>query len=64
MLTVADDGAGFDPAHAPAGTGLANMRDRVDSAGGSLEVSSTPGHGTRLRVVIPSRVPAPVDAGG
>jgi signal transduction histidine kinase len=64
VLTVADDGAGFDPAQAPAGTGLANIRDRVDSAGGSLEVSSTPGHGTRLRVVIPSRVPAPVDAGG
>jgi len=64
VLTVSDDGVGFDPAQAGGGTGLANIRDRVDSAGGSLEVSSTPGHGTRLRVVIPSRVPAPVEAGG
>jgi signal transduction histidine kinase len=54
VLTVTDDGAGFDPARA-AGTGLANMRDRMDSAGGTLEVTSTPGRGTRVRAVIPSR---------
>jgi signal transduction histidine kinase len=53
-LTITDDGAGFDPAQATAGAGLANMRDRVDSVGGELEVTSTPGHGAMVRAVIPA----------
>ena len=55
-LTVTDDGSGFDPAGVTSGTGLANIRDRVDAAGGAVEVSSARGQGTRLRVVFP--VPA------
>jgi signal transduction histidine kinase len=54
-LTVTDDGAGFDPARAGVGTGLANIRDRVDSLGGTLEVTSAPGRGTRVRAVVPAR---------
>ena len=63
-LTISDDGPGFDPAQVSTGSGLANMRDRVDSAGGTLELDSEPGRGTRLRVVIPSRALAVVEAGG
>jgi signal transduction histidine kinase len=44
---VADDGAGFDPARAQ-GSGLTNMRDRVEAVGGSLEITSRPGAGTRV----------------
>ncbi len=58
-LMVADDGAGFDPGQAATGAGLANIRDRVDSAGGRWELDSTPGTGTRLRVVLPARRLAP-----
>ena len=42
-FTVEDDGAGFDPAATPPGAGLANMRDRVESLGGTLTAESVPG---------------------
>ena len=35
-FSIADDGAGFDPARIPRGTGLTNMRDRLESLGGGL----------------------------
>ncbi|WP_426561038.1 sensor histidine kinase [Angustibacter sp. McL0619] len=63
-LTVADDGSGFDPALVSSGSGLVSMRDRVDSAGGALELTSVPGRGTRLRAVIPSPDLATAEAGG
>ncbi|MEU8118464.1 sensor histidine kinase [Spirillospora sp. NPDC049024] len=52
-LDVSDDGAGFDPT-APAGFGLAGMRERVAQAGGRLAISSTPGSGTVLTVEAPA----------
>jgi signal transduction histidine kinase len=61
-LTVVDEGSGFDPARATGGTGLANMRDRLDSVGGSLEVGAAPGQGTRLRITIPA-LPSAVAVG-
>ena len=53
---VTDDGRGFDPATTARGSGLQNMVDRVEAIGGTLEVRSAPGAGTRLigRVPIPS----------
>ena len=57
-VAVTDDGLGFDPAAASGGSGLANMRDRLDSAGGALEVLTGPAAGTRVRAVLPVRVPA------
>jgi signal transduction histidine kinase len=63
-LTVTDDGSGFDPAHVTSGTGLANMTDRVDSVGGTVELVSEPGRGTRVRAVIPSRELSSVQRGG
>jgi signal transduction histidine kinase len=53
---VIDDGAGFDAATVKKGAGLTNMMDRVDAIGGSVEVISQPGAGTRVR----GDVPAPV----
>jgi signal transduction histidine kinase len=49
---VTDDGRGFDPATVE-GSGLTNMRDRVEAVGGALDVSSTPGSGTTVRGRIP-----------
>ena len=53
-LTVTDDGTGFDQTHpaAASGTGLANMRDRLDAVGGTVEVASLPGTGTTVTAVI------------
>ena len=53
-LTVEDDGAGFDPASTPGGSGLANIRDRVESVGGTVRTESAPGRGTRVCAVLPS----------
>lgn len=52
-FTVADDGIGFDPADAGGGTGLTNMRDRVEALGGQLEFRATPGGGATVRGWIP-----------
>ena len=49
-VTVHDDGAGFDPAQVgPASTGLRNsVRRRLQDAGGTAEVISSPGEGTTV----------------
>ena len=60
-ITVTDDGRGFDPGAGGAGTGLTGLRERVESVGGRLTVSTAPGLGTRVAVVLP--VDAPVGAG-
>ncbi len=52
---VADDGQGFDPATGARGTGLQNMTDRLDAIGGSLQITSAPGDGTRVLGRIPIR---------
>jgi signal transduction histidine kinase len=54
-LEVADDGRGFDlgPAGAAGRLGLASMRDRARAAGGRLELSSRPGAGTTVRLLLP-----------
>jgi signal transduction histidine kinase len=50
-VEIADDGVGgADPAH---GSGLWGLADRVVTFGGTLQVESTPGHGTRLAAGIP-----------
>ncbi|GGP92164.1 sensor histidine kinase [Streptosporangium pseudovulgare] len=53
-LDVFDDGVGFDPAVRSAGYGLAAMRERAGSVGGTLTVESAPGEGTALCLRIPS----------
>lgn len=61
---VEDDGIGFDPATTPVGTGLANLRDRIESAGGTLTTGTAPGGGTRIRAHLPAdRLRDPVPAG-
>ncbi len=65
-IVVEDDGSGFDPEAAGAGSGLGSMRDRVESLGGALAVTSRAGHGTTVSAWIPlaiaaRRLPEPVD---
>jgi signal transduction histidine kinase len=52
---VRDSGAGFDPKAHRAGSGLANMRDRIEAVGGSLTITSRVGHGTAVRGRVPLR---------
>ncbi|HKO25908.1 MAG TPA: histidine kinase [Solirubrobacteraceae bacterium] len=46
---VRDCGAGFSPEVANSGSGLSNMRDRVEAVGGTLEIRSRRGRGTLVR---------------
>jgi signal transduction histidine kinase len=52
VVTVSDDGAGFDGATDPAGQGLKNLRERASAIGGAFTLRSTPGRGTALEVVL------------
>ncbi|NPA06642.1 MAG: HAMP domain-containing protein [Chloroflexi bacterium] len=55
-LLVHDDGRGFDPARAARrGVGLHSMAERVQAIGGSFQVKSAPGAGTRIHVTVPLR---------
>ena len=51
-LRIADNGRGFVPGETPADhLGLGIMRERAEAAGARLEIESSPGQGTRLRLV-------------
>jgi signal transduction histidine kinase len=53
---VRDGGQGFDPDQKlvpPHGWGLAGMRERVESLGGSLSIRAAPGQGTLIEAAIP-----------
>jgi two-component system NarL family sensor kinase len=69
VLTITDDGTGFDPASvaqyvADGHTGLGSLFARFDAMGGAMDIDSRRGHGTQVTVtspqepVIPSSVPA------
>ena len=51
LLKIADDGIGFNVADSSKsrGHGLTGMRERAESVGGKLTVSSSPGRGTEVR---------------
>jgi signal transduction histidine kinase len=52
-FTIADDGRGYDPAVASDSAGTQNMADRIGALGGSLQIDSSPGHGTKVSGRIP-----------
>ncbi|HEY1011713.1 MAG TPA: sensor histidine kinase [Herpetosiphonaceae bacterium] len=60
-LVVADDGCGFEPelvlarsADTAAHLGLSGMQERVQLLGGTIEIWSRPGQGTRITILVPS----------
>ncbi len=58
VLTVADDGQGFDvdAALAEDRFGLRGMQERAELVGGALEVTSAPGQGTTVRLTVEDAV--------
>ncbi|MEA2479730.1 MAG: hypothetical protein QOJ07_1652 [Thermoleophilaceae bacterium] len=54
IVLVRDDGRGFDPGRRGSGLGLIGMRERVELAGGRLEVDSRPAGPTTVRAVVPA----------
>ena len=52
LLSISDDGRGFDPVQVrPKGLGLGIMDERAQAIGASLTVESQPGHGTQVTVL-------------
>jgi len=47
-IVVQDDGCGFRPDTTATGNGLTNMKRRLENIGGSCEVDSQPGKGTKV----------------
>ena len=60
-IMVVDEGIGFDAHGAPplSGFGLAQLRERVRAAGGTLDLDAVIGEGCRATVRLPSPTPAP-----
>jgi two-component system NarL family sensor kinase len=64
VLTVADDGAGFEPSIvdqrvAEGHIGLASLQARFDAMGGAMTIDSRVGDGTRVTVTSPPEPAAP-----
>jgi signal transduction histidine kinase len=55
-LTVVDNGVGCRPGGRE-GSGLSNMRQRVEPLGGRVDIDSRPGWGTAVAVVLPTHAP-------
>ena len=57
-VEIADDGRGFDPLLLDRTgwprLGLQTMRERAQAIGGTFDLASTPGHGTRIAVYVPA----------
>ncbi len=54
LLEVTDNGVGFEPdACIGKGNGLANLRSRAESLGGSLTLEAAPGQGSAVRIQVP-----------
>ncbi len=61
IMTVSDDGVGFDPVELrQTGLGMVNIGDYADALNATLEIDSTPGNGTHLRLEIPFVAPSAV----
>jgi len=53
VFSVSDNGHGVDPARVRSGSGMQNMRDRIEVLGGNLQVESSRNAGTRVIGSIP-----------
>ncbi len=62
FLVITDLGRGFDRGQvlaSPLSTGLFGMQERVDAIGGTLDIRSSPGAGTRIAIRLPVANPPP-----
>ncbi len=54
VVTVVDQGRGFDPAAQPEGMGLReSIRGRITESGGTVRIDTAPGAGTYLEITMP-----------
>ncbi|HVQ38581.1 MAG TPA: two-component regulator propeller domain-containing protein, partial [Pyrinomonadaceae bacterium] len=53
LLSISDNGRGFDPAEESEGHGLVSMRERIREMGGTLEMTSQAESGTTITMKVP-----------
>ena len=53
LVSIRDDGCGFDPAGISGGLGLESMEERAKEMGGHLRLDSRPGEGTTMILTVP-----------
>jgi signal transduction histidine kinase len=53
LITISDNGRGFDLTTAVLGHGLGNMRQRIETIGGAFSVEHSPEPGTKIRFEVP-----------
>ncbi|HKK15931.1 MAG TPA: ATP-binding protein [Gammaproteobacteria bacterium] len=53
VLTITDDGRGFDVANTRPGLGLLGMRERSEALRGKIQIDSVPGQGVTITITIP-----------
>jgi signal transduction histidine kinase/ligand-binding sensor domain-containing protein len=59
-LELRDDGVGFEPASnlSGGGFGISGMKERAQRIGGTLQIESAPGQGTKVNVRVPVSLPS------
>jgi PAS domain S-box-containing protein len=63
VVSVSDDGIGFDPDHPPVhGVGLVTMRERAMLMHGEIAIETAPGRGTTVRLELPLAAERPPEA--
>lgn len=55
-VSISDNGRGFDPSAAMNGVGLTNIHSRAELFNGAVTITSSPGKGCRLKVVMKNAV--------
>lgn len=53
LITLRDDGCGFDPQAASSGRGLKNLHRRGAEIGATVQICSQPGQGSTVRIALP-----------
>jgi len=55
VLEISDNGRGFDPDTVQRGSGLGNMASRANGMGGAFDITSQPGRGSTLTLILPAQ---------
>ena len=61
LVEICDNGRGFEVTARTGGIGLSTMHERAEAIGGQLNIATTPGQGTSVRLLLPIRLLAQSD---
>jgi signal transduction histidine kinase len=56
IITISDDGKGFDPSQKSTGMGMINLKNRMEAIGGEFKISSILEKGTVIKLILPIQI--------